>query len=240
MGRLEEWYGVEGARRVRAQHRRRRLSRYEGPFDVKPATGYTTTGAVGSAELTAARRQLESDMKRVIAQLRSAALDVIKRLDSWTNKALYSYETRVAYARSIATILNSTIPARERSMQDVLDGKLAPEKWLQACNFVADGISDIYRGMGEDTVFAQFSAVFRGVAGDFTAIATTFADITRALGKLAQDVPKKIDEYGGLLMLGGLGILAFIAYQYATAPLRLLPSGPVNGYKGASTHRRRR
>lgn len=238
MGRLDDWYGVEKARRIRAQQRRR-LNQYAGPFDVK-ATSYTSAGAEATAEqLSAAKAQLLSSMKRVIAQLKSAAIDARSRVAAKSG-TLYSPTVKLAYVNTLTTILNQTIPLREKSMQDVLDGKLTPERWMAACQAVANGIIDVYNGIGEDTVVSQWAAAFKGVASDLADIATTTADIVRALGKVVREVPKQLEESKGLIVFAALGLLALVGYQYATAPLRLLPSKATNGYNGLSTHRRRR
>lgn len=201
MGMLESWYGPDKAKRMK----RARSSNFGD----------------AASDLLSAKEQFAQRLVAVTQALRKMADTAIAKVN--TNVFITS-TTRTNYISALKNVRDNVIPLRERSMQEVLAGTLPVEKWLTACKAVETGIADIYKGIGEDSLIANFSAVINGITSDVTAIATTISDLTRAVGRVAQKLPEVIDKNSKLLVFGGLGLAAFIFYQYATAGLRFLPS----------------
>jgi hypothetical protein len=241
MGRLEDWYGVEQAQKLRT----RRSSGFGSAILNRTPPVGADTGAdvkVTSKEealLMVAQTNLAEKMQRVLTLLQVSTAAAIEKVQ---DKPFITEEVRTNYLKALAQIKNSAIPTRAASAKEVLAGTLSVERWLAACGYIEALITEYLTDINEETYLANFKALFYGVAVDVRKAATTVSEITLSIGRLLEKIPKVLDENAGVIMLAAMGLLGFVAYQYLTSGLRFLPAAPrrLSGYKGHSTHRRSR
>jgi hypothetical protein len=110
------------------------------------------------------------------------------------------------------------------NMEEVLAGKLSFEKWFTARRYTMEGIAEVLRSLREDTVAANLAKTIQDVWNDV-------ASGVQWVAQRVQELPKALPSTT-VLVYAGLLLGAFILYQYATAPLRLLPAGSSSSGRG--------
>lgn len=224
---LEEWYGPERAKRIRR-------SRVTGG-DVR-----------GFAEVPspATVTQLTPAMKAVLAARMQLALNALKTghavaLQTAMNWPELNWKTALTATlmpflapiigasavqsdvkNSVLSTLRSTmaeqVRRREAEMSRVLDGSFSAENWMTGVRETARGIASVLNGLREGNAASNMLG----------SINDAFADVASGITWVSEQVrkvPEKVEKYGPALFVGAALLGGFILYQYATAPLKLLP-----------------
>lgn len=224
---LDAWYGRERAQRIRR-------GRMTGG-DVRGFAEAPSQQTVTQLD-PAMKAVLRARMQTAMAALRAGHTLALKTAESWPElnwktmlvgtymPALIPFigATTVPseVKNNIISVLRSTmatqVAMREAAMSRVLDGSLSVEAWMTSVRETARGIVSILDGMKQGNAAANMMA---SISDAFTDIGSGIA----WLGEQVRKVPQTTDKYGPFLLFGAAALGAFILYQYATAPLKLLP-----------------
>lgn len=132
-------------------------------------------------------------------------------------------ETKTAVANALTTMSTLT-DMRESEVPSVMDGSLAPDRWFAAAQAIHDGVASILSELQANDTLALLEQ--------------SWADTKRMLEQLK--IPFAIG--GSVVVAVVLALAGFVAYQYLTAPLRLLPARAksVSGYKPSRRRKARK
>lgn len=220
---LEAWYGPARAARIR---RARALGEFK-PSVAQPYTG-------------AQRAFLAGRMNIIMTALRSAHGIALTTAQNWPTMSTVDWRrfipvlgiiatataTQDEAKRQVVSTLRSTmanlVNQREAAMQDVLDGKLSFENWLKGVEATSKGLVSVLSTLGEFSIANGLVDTTRNVVSDISR-ATVWVGVTAR--EQLEKLPERGEKYGPLLVGGAVLLGAFIVYQYATAPLKLLPRG---------------
>lgn len=236
VSRLEEWYGPERAARIRREQARKFGL---GGGDVRAYA--SVAGRVGGPR-RAVHQYAEfgaAPAPEVVAELSTSQKALLRaRMEA----ALYAVNAALIYARAGAVLwpfagyaekqavlsaLNNHFPRqvemRRASMEEVLAGRLAFDKWRIAVDEMVKGIANIMSDLNMFSAKSSMVETLSDIWDDVTGAITWVGKTAKAAGKVAQDVPEVLEKYRGLFIFGGVALGAFILYQYATSPLKFLP-----------------
>ncbi len=219
---LDAWYGPERAQRMR-RHRVRGFA--EAPSQQTVTQLDPTMKAVLQARMQLAMNALKAGY--------GAALQTAQSWPelNWKTALVAAYMPAfipfISAATVPADVKNSVLSAlrstmavqvsrRETEMASVLAGTLSVENWMTGVRETAKGIASILNGLREGTAASNM----------LDRISDTFMDISSGiswLGQKVREVPQNVDKYGAFYFAGAALLGAFILYQYATAPLKMLP-----------------
>ena len=224
---LDAWYGPERAQRMR----RHRMTGGDVRGFAEPPSQQTVT-------------QLDPTMKAVLQARMQLAMNALKAghaaavqtAQSWPElnwktgvlaasmpflapiigAVTVQSDVKGAVLSALRSTMATQISMREADMSRVLSGSLSVEVWMTSVRETAKGIASILNGLREGTVASNM----------LDRISDTFTDISSGitwLGQKVREVPQNVDKYGAYYVAGAALLGAFILYQYATAPLKLLP-----------------
>jgi hypothetical protein len=220
---LDAWYGPARA----AQMRRARAL---GEF--RPAVAQPYTGAQ--------RTFLAGRMNIIMTALRSAHGIALTTAQNWPTASTLDWKRFVPVLNIISTVtatqdeakrqvistLRSTmanlVNQREAAMQDVLDGSLSFANWLKGVEATSKGLVSVLSTLGEFSIANGLKDTVQNVVSDISR-ATIWVGVTAR--EQLEKLPERAERYGPFLIGGAVLLGAFIVYQYATAPLKLLPRG---------------
>lgn len=224
---LDAWYGPERAARMR---RHRMTGGDVRGFAEAPSQQTVTQLDPAMKAVLQARMQLAMNALKTGY---GAALQTAQSWPelNWKTALAATYAPFLAPLIGVATVptevktqvlsaLRSTMAVqvgrRETEMASVLSGSLSVENWMTSVRETAKGIASILNGLREGTAAANM----------LERISDTFTDISSGitwLGQKVREVPQNVDKYGAFYVAGAALLGAFILYQYATAPLKMLP-----------------
>lgn len=235
MSMLDDWYGPERARRIRAEHARRRR------FAEAPSQTAVT-------QLTPEMRTvLEARMRVALGALKTAHAAALRVAENWPE---LNWKTALTAAyvpflmpymaagvasgmvttseakKQIVSALRSTmatqVAKREADMARVLSGQVSVTAWMTSVKETASGIASILKGLQENSLASDLMDTLDATWEDISSAIVWFGTTAREVGK---KLPDAVKSYWPFVAIGGALLGGFILYQYATAPLRLLPPG---------------
>lgn len=236
MGKLEDFYGVQEAARLRREY----------GFGAPP------TAQVVTQLDDAQRALLKAKMETILAALEGARRQAVNIATGWP---AYNWVWLVASAfvpglvgvvgtfatpgeakAAVLGNLNGSISMQiengRKAMAEVLAGTLPVEKWMEGRRWTAEGIKVMLQSLGENSVAGNMMTTLNGVWSDISTAIEWIA-------KKAREVPGKLPDTSTMIY-AILALGAFVVYQYLTAPLRLLPQKRLSGYNSPRRKRRRR
>lgn len=233
MGMLEDFYGAQGAARIRS----------ESGFGASPTPEVVTQLSDEQKAL------LRAKMGAIVSALEAARARAQTVAESWSYlqwgallaasaiipgaMGLAAFTTpagaRDAVLSALRSSMKSQVNLRAVAMGDVLNGTLSFDKWLAGTRETAKGILMILSGLGETNAGFALESTISGIVNDVQNMVVWVAQKIREL-------PSKLpDTQTTIYIVGALALL--VAYQYLTAPLKALPKRGLSGY---SRRRRRR
>lgn len=254
MSRLDDWYGPQKAAQIRREQARRMNPRvsYRG-FGSAASVGHGAAagGVAGAKPLTGeGADKLSAAMDKAVLSLRAAILAAkanaaarpgtltatglsvaVPFLAPLLQKVSTPDEVKEAVLNGL-TQMDGLVDLRlVQTKQDVLDGKLAADKWFSNVENIRDGVQSILKELADSSTSALLSKNI---------------DDTKQMMNDAAEWLKKTGQKAALVG-GGLGVVALVVgagvlvvawpliqnvlQAYATAPLRALPPRQVSGYR---------
>lgn len=137
---------------------------------------------------------------------------------------------------AVMTYFQKTVPFQIAQgavgMDRVMAGSESFDHWLNARKVDAQGMVTMLAALGGDSAATNLAQTISDVGNDV-------AKFIQWFGNKARELPDKVPDTSVLIYLG-LALGGIILYQYATAPLRMLPRRQVAGYIGGRARRPRR
>lgn len=231
----EEWYGMPNVQpSARGVVIDADFKANEEPpqhvYEVPQFADYTPTEKVALASrmqavVVALRGALAAARTRVnmtpSASAGLAAVAVLPFLAPLVAKYSASSEVKQNVLNGLMGIERGIDKLAGEQYDNVLAGKLDPDRWYNIAKVWKDGIASMLQELNESSNAALLGQSFTDVQGDIAAFSRKFQSFAKDVGDTASTLKWPI-------LIGGLAIGGFVLYQYLTAPLRLVPK--MNGY----------
>jgi hypothetical protein len=227
---LEQWYGPERARRIRAERSRSYAGDVRGFAEGPPTTPTPLTGAQ--------RTFLAGRMDIIMTALRSAHGIALQTAENWPTMSSFDWRRMVPVLglvvaaaatpdevkRNVVSTLRSSMKAqvemRAASVQDVLDGRITFDQWLRGVRATSEGLISVLKTLGDYNAASSLIEYVNNVVDDVKRATIWVGTKSR---EVLENLPESSQKYGPFLIGGAVLLGGFILYQYATAPLRFLP-----------------